>query len=303
MVINLSLIALSISAVVSVLVLLTALKRVAGTTLVGPVLWAIISVASIVVSEIMITISMPSWSAQIRYMAATSALYPAIAVLGAKRPQDRGWTFIIGSLWIVLVLPAAQAVVFGYGSELDLHWAWRYFLLLLVVAGWSNYVLTRFWFASTLLALAQSVLLGSCLPGIGIDLGGNSVPVALTIVAATCLIIWFQIRVPISPGINAVWRDFRDAFGAVWGLRIMERINSLAAQENWKQSLMWSGFELRKPADVPENSGDPPVVSPLNASTEQIQIKQCLRTLLRRFVHTEWIDSRLNEQAFEAESE
>jgi hypothetical protein len=235
-------------------------------------------------------------------VAATSALCPGVAVLGAKRPQDKAWTFIVASLWLVLVLPALQAIVFAYGSELELHWAWRYFLLLVLIAGWSNYVLTRFWLAACLIAAAQTVLLGHHLPGIGVDFGGGSVPIALLILATASVLVWLQTRRQSINGLDRVWRDFRDAFGVVWGLRIMERVNSLATQQKWTRSLQWSGFVTAP--EIPESTTagkERPAKGPAESLTEESltedkQIEQCLRTLLRRFVHPEWINRRLNRK-------
>jgi hypothetical protein len=245
------------------------------------------------------------WIAQIKYIVATSTLCPAMAVLGAKRPQDKGWTFIVASLWLVLILPALQTMVFGYGSELELHWAWRSFLLFLMIAGWSNYVLTRFWFAACLLAAAQSVLLGKHLPGIGIALGDRSVPIAMILLGATSLIVLLQTnrqsaKKSSANGVDRVWRDFRDAFGAVWGLRIMERVNALSAQQGWSRTLQWSGFEPTaelknthnaESADADHGNSDKPPSEQL----ERDQIEQCLHTLLRRFVYPDWIDRRLRD--------
>src|SRR5688572_13251151 len=45
------------------------------------------------------------WLAHVRYLAAVATLCPSVAVLGAKRPQDRGWQFIVASLWLVAALP------------------------------------------------------------------------------------------------------------------------------------------------------------------------------------------------------
>jgi hypothetical protein len=220
-----------------------------------------------------------------------------MAVLGAKRPQDKGWTFIVASLWLVLILPAIQTIVFGYGSELELHWAWRYFLLFLVIAGWSNYVLTRFWFASCVLAAAQSIVLGQHMPGIGVDLGNRSVPIALTLLAATGASVLLQTRNLSANGIDHVWLDFRNAFGAVWGLRVMERVNALAAQQEWSRTLQWSGFEIRKEGASPSNARNELDAADIaKSATEEEQIEQCLRTLLRRFVNAEWMDRRLSSQ-------
>ncbi len=80
-------------------------------------------------------------------------------------------------------------------------------------------------------------------------------------------------------GLDRVWLDFRDAFGAVWGLRVMERMNASAAMLGWPVTLSWQGFLANEPG-----AG--------NVETPQI-VEDSLRTLLRRFVSPAWIDERL----------
>jgi hypothetical protein len=41
-----------------------------------------------------------------------------------------------------------------------------------------------------------------------------------------------------------VWFDFRDAFGTLWGLRVVERFNDTARRSNWPVRLGWRGFEF-----------------------------------------------------------
>jgi hypothetical protein len=76
-----------------------------------------------------------------------------------------------------------------------------------------------------------------------------------------------------------VWRDFRDSFGTVWGLRVMERMNASAKMYDWPVALEWSGFTNR---DSSQGDVHPPAA-----------VEDSLRTLLRRFVSPGWIDKRL----------
>ncbi len=41
---------------------------------------------------------------------------------------------------------------------------------------------------------------------------------------------------------DRVWTDFRDLFGTVWSLRVMERVNETARLQQWNWELTWSGF-------------------------------------------------------------
>jgi hypothetical protein len=79
-----------------------------------------------------------------------------------------------------------------------------------------------------------------------------------------------------------VWRDFRDWYGTVWAVRVMERINASAAMNNWPIRLGWDGFFW----------GDSTAVQ-ASEPQQQAAIEQSLRNLLRRFLTSEWIEARL----------
>src|SRR5262245_21972391 len=69
------------------------------TTLVGAWVWALGSIVAVATAEIS-TASEP-----LKFAAAALTLCPAVAVLGAKRPQDRAWHWIVLSLWVVVCVP------------------------------------------------------------------------------------------------------------------------------------------------------------------------------------------------------
>ena len=85
---------------------------------------------------------------------------------------------------------------------------------------------------------------------------------------------------PVNLPIDRVWRDFRDAYGLVWGLRIAERVNASAAMYGWDVALAWPGF-------IDRQSGRPAAAVPEEAV-------ETVRGLLRRFVSPEWIEARLS---------
>lgn len=254
-------------------------SRFVGTTLVAPFRWTALSVLAVGVVELLTgwsswnTSSISAW----QYAAATSTFCPLVAVLGAKRPQNIGWQFIVASLWGVLVLPVAEMLVLWRGGDLDEGPARRWFVLILLGVGLSNYMLTRFGFAALLATVGQALLL---LPRLPFSLPvpswhftGGSICLAIAIAVA-----WLQTRVPPrGGGWDLVWRDFRNAFGIVWGLRVMERLNTTAKVAAWQSELTWYGF-----TDVDQK-----------AELELRERDRAVRTLLRRFVSNEWIDRRL----------
>ena len=256
-----------------------------------PALWGIFSIGTITACELYVAKNEIDWVDLLRYVAATTTLCPAVAILGAKRPQDSGWKFIVASLWLVLILPAIQTALFG-STELELHWAWRYFLLVLLIACWSNYVLTKFWFAASMFLASQVVLFGSSVPGVPFAVNDQSVAIAITVGASAGIVVLWQSRKPAPNGIERVWRDFRDSFGTVWGLRIMELFNTAGSSQKWSQSLSWSGLvrsgqatSMREDAESADEDA--------TLANEAEQMEQTLRVLLRRFVDSEWIDKRL----------
>lgn len=244
-----------------------------GTTLAAPCIWVAISAASLALlacaemrGEESLRMSV-AW-----FVAAASTLTPVIAVLGAKRPQDRGWQWIVLSLWVIVSWPALQALANPAGPRVEFFTPWKLFLLGLVAMGPLNYLATRHWFASLLVAGGQLVLLGEYL---GFSQHANwQLPVAVgCFLLAVILVV---MRKPANaeatelPEQSARWLKFRDAFGAFWGLRILQRVNETAGLRNWPMRLAWSGFEKINEEEVTEG--------------QKAEIEQALDTLLRRFL-------------------
>jgi hypothetical protein len=81
---------------------------------------------------------------------------------------------------------------------------------------------------------------------------------------------------------SCAWRDFRDWFGTVWSVRVMERMNATAAAHDWPVALGWDGFVWR--GDATE--------APL-AQQQRSSAEASLGALLLRFISREWIEERL----------
>ena len=102
----------------------------------------------------------------VRFAAAAATFCPVVALLGAKRPQDRAWQLIVLSFWVILALPAAQAWL-QPGQVLIVHPIWSWFLVVLIVVGASNYLPTRNAIAALLAAAGQAILVWRELPWVG----------------------------------------------------------------------------------------------------------------------------------------
>ncbi len=304
---------LAVAAVAIGLVTLVGLFRsrrsLAGTTLLSSWRWSVWAVGTLTVCELTAAAAgspggrPPTWLAPLRFVALTSTFCPMMALWGARRPQNREWKYIVGCLWLVLALPAAWGFLWQAG-RFRLEGIWAFFLLGLIGLGACNHLLTRYWPSSLAYAAAQLVLVAPYLPGPGGSLpsgqGAGTGLLALMgqlgLAAALALAHGVAARhrrpPPHDPNpLNRLWFAFRDTFGAVWALRVAQRTNAAATMYNWKIELRWDGFYITHPPAGPSplENGDLP------AETARA-VERHLRSLLRRFVSTDWINEQLAQR-------
>jgi hypothetical protein len=229
------------------------------------------------------------WEA-LHYLVRMLTVCPVISLLGAKRPQDGPWNFVVFALWATLAIPAAvNYVQRGGGFEVQLAWSLVIGVLVLltfvnlfpahppeslvVLAGHilllNPYLFPPAWQSDPAFAHFGSILLLS-----GAWLGGSTLrdPVAL----ATA-------RTPL----DRLWVDFRNTFGSFWALRVQERLNEAAQRYQWPLELTWSGWLPRQ--EKTESQTNPESLSP----EVERQILAVFRGLLRRFVNHAWMNERL----------
>lgn len=235
-------------------------RRLRGTTLAAPAVWAVTSAVVLALVDASLawrngrslTVSL------CLYAAAVGTFCPLMAVLGAKRPQDHGWQWVVASLWLVLLVPAGQSLIASTGQRLELFAVWKILLVALIALGLLNYLPTRFAAAATLFAMGQTLLLGPFLwhgghaatwrlMALAIFLGSAGVICALSLRGCSEAGLGNDAS-PALPRLNQRWRMFRDGWGAFWGLRIMQRVNQTAELSQWPVRLhWWTGFE---PAEI-----------------------------------------------------
>lgn len=256
--------------------------RLRGTTLSAPAIWA--GVAALALAAVHVGLSWHGdWehsagASLARYAAAVGTFCPLMAVLGAKRPQDRGWQWVVLSLWIVLLVPAGQAWLARAGGEFRLPLPWRCLLGALLILGPLNYLPTRWAVSAMLAAAAQFRLVDFWMRG-SVNLGGDFGALLLLLIAALLPTLATRpLRRAASEApldaLSARWRHFRDGWGAFWGLRILNRVNEAAQQSGWPVRLTWSGFAAVDPARAAISAVDDRVLA---------HITQTMDSLLRRF--------------------
>jgi hypothetical protein len=254
-----------------------------GSTLRAPWHWMLAAVIALAACESAAFFDRQAgWIEHVRYLAAVATLCPTVAVLGAKRPQDRAWQFIVASLWIVAALPSVSQWLLRPDAALDLHGAWRWFLLILIAIGLFNSLPTRYWPTSLLAAVCQVCLLAPHLPLADSWSIANPIylwPPGATLWCAAIALWGFDLPRRRSAGqpLDQLWLDFRDLVGALWALRVAERINAASAQYGCSARLGWHGWTT---------DGERPPA-----------LERSLRMLLRRFVSPHWIDERLRPSA------
>ncbi|HUY89306.1 MAG TPA: hypothetical protein VMV10_11275 [Pirellulales bacterium] len=275
------------------IVLARAAKKLQGGTLFSPWAWSCFSLAALTAAEAAVAISgAPATSifvAHVRYLAATTTVAPLIALLGAKRPQDRAWQWIVASLLALLALPSLKAWAFDGGPPSP-HAAWRWLLTAILTAELLNFAPTRFGLAAGLLVLGQFIELAAYLPGFFRPLAGWDPIWGLALPVAALLVAWLAAwrKKPAAEPVDRLWLDFRDAFGALWALRVAERFNASAAQYGWHVWLAWGGLRLSRDDRLPDHA----IVGPLAPEVRQ-GMHQALKSLLWRFVSADWIAERL----------
>jgi hypothetical protein len=260
-----------------------------GTTAVPAAIWATVAALGLAAEGAATAagwLSEPASQASFRLVVASLAVCPVMSILGAKRPQHGVWQFIVATLAGVLALPAITATLVRPGSLPDLHILERFFLPLLVIVGWLNFVATRRSLAVTSVSIGQVALMWAFLP-----LVGSSEPLAPEYEAGAASLVaigaWLAVVQAVlwpvgakgyrglAATIDPPFLALRETLGAAWTLRIAERFNAVAEERGWPSRLRFGGLVVDAPGQADPSEAD---------------ANRCLRSLLRRFVSTAWLE-------------
>lgn len=260
---------------------------VAGTTAVTAIPWCwgaiLLWIASTVVNWLV-----PETSAglvdQFWYWTGVTSLCPPIAVLGARRPTDRVWPwFVLAPLVVVLGWPAMTLWTTGpVWIRLQVESPVAVGFVLVTVMGLGNYAGTRL---SLSVMLAGFAILAILLPFATFApeaaWHGRLRETGVALMVLSLLLAYRAMRGTMhfdSPFDRVLW-EFREMFGLVWSVRILERLQEQARRDQLK--LEWT------PHGVTWQDQ-----SPVERERAERQIAHTLRWLLRRFVSSAWLDAR-----------
>ncbi|HTU23785.1 MAG TPA: hypothetical protein VMF30_00220 [Pirellulales bacterium] len=268
------------------LLLLRARRAVLDTTLLAAWWWTLAAWLAVITAGLVGMVpgysqADTSWHQSLQMAAAMTTLCPAMAMLGAKRPQYAAWQWIVLSLWVVLSLPAAEWLLFA--GPPAVHTARRWFLLVLLLPGIVNYLPTRHAGSAVLFGIGQAILLAPYLPAGSLPASDHSLLAATLFVAALAAALRPRRRPAARDPLDQLWRDFCNFYGLIWSLRVAERFNAAAVAAGWPVRLSWRGF--RSP------TGD---LLPGLSTAERAAMANNLTSWLSRFVSSEWIAKRLS---------
>ncbi len=271
---------------------LRAWKGAEGTALRGALAWAGLAIALGLLAQAQAILGLPEsgrpWTGRITYLMVLTILASLTSVLGARNPGGKAWAILMLLLVVVFLIPWLEAGgrlrrAQGLG-QVQLESPWTLFYGLLVLAGVTNFLPTRYGLAALALGAGLVLeLLGLTHPG-WTTTAHAAVwsAVAWSLALAWWLAEWSQRRP--SAGANALdrlWLLFRDHWGVVWALRTQERFNRSAELSRWPLRLTWFGL-----AAASQESEGPPGES-------VAQAEATLRGLIRRFVTPRRLDALL----------
>lgn len=279
--------------------------RLRETTLVAPAAWAVASLGLLTYSCVFAGLTQfthdnaayaaeLSTASYLRYAAAAFVIVSTLAQLGAKSPQNGAWQFIVVTLVVVLLLPVVQGWAYGDESPI-VHLLFRWLLLAHVFLGVGNYLFTRFATSAILLGAGELALIAEYLPFYAQPASRDRELIGLGCLVAAVGFAWAVVlfRSRTDRSLERLWGDFRDAYGAVWTLRIAERLNVSARQHRWPVEFSWDGIAV-----TGEGRHGLPTTDLVGLEPElQHRIERELRSYFRRFVSHDWIARRLPSAA------
>ena len=268
--------------------LVHAWKESGGTALRASVTWAAIAIGLGVITECLALFE-PVQSGRpvtghVAYLCCLAALAALISVLNARVPGGGAWAILMALLVVVFLIPWLEGPGFGRVgnglARLQLGNPWTIFFGVLVFAGVTNYLPTRHGTAAACVAVGFVLEYLALTRWIKTPRGLATVWAAVpwTLAAAAAMVPGKEpSRESPTREFDLLWLWFRDHWGAVWGLRVLERFNRTATSLDWPMKLHWEGLQDTSGQVVRGGFDGPPREDALAVLT----------SLLRRFATSE----------------
>lgn len=270
-------------------------RSLAGTALRPATVWAMLAILCALIA-IVIDDTAPGRPRQglFSHLAFLAVLASLVSVLGARKPGEGAWAILCGLFLAIGLLPMLEGI--GLSRRFDVldrlrsESPWTWFFVLVIIAGIGNYLLTRFGPAAMILGLGLGWHLRLVwTPDGRAEWRGESwfvLPWSMAVSIALSAILARRARHFESPVVfHQMWIPFRDAWGAAWALRVLERVNQTAARNGWPERLTWFGLIDGEPSQAPDEAGD----SKLAEAARDMRALASLNVFLRRFGDAEVI--------------
>lgn len=299
--------ALAIALVFALRNLGLAWRVLAGTALRPATVWAMLAVLFALFAVVSSDSAAPGRPRQglFAHLAFLATLASLVSVLGARKPGESAWAILCGLFLAIGLLPMLEGI--GLAKRFDVldrlrsESPWTYFFVLVIIAGAGNYLPTRFGLPALILGTGLGYHLRLLWTPEGrAEWRGEYwyiLPWALAVSIALGAVMARRHREFEHPvAFHKFWIPFRDAWGAAWALRVLERVNQTAARNGWPERLTW--FGLVDSADSnssdgesldqrdPNLAGETTAPSPGTATAafpNAIPLKSTLIVFLRRF--------------------
>jgi hypothetical protein len=275
--------------------LLDAWHAARGTALRAALVWAALALAASVIAQA-VALTEPlaggrPLAERFTYLCVLALLAALGSVLNARAPGGKVWAGLMVVLVVVFLIPwledqtrLRRAIAV---SQLHLDAPWSIFYGLLVVVGVTNYLPTRFGLAAAGLGVVF-ILEYLALAPLGWSASRRAV-IWSWIGWMLALSLWIARssarRTPEAhSSCERLWFWFRDNWGVVWALRVLERFNRAAELSRWPVRLTWFGL-------VPLAAPEPTQPAPSPAETEA-----AFRNLMVRFVQSWRLDEVTEEK-------
>jgi hypothetical protein len=182
------------------------------------------------------------------YLALCLSSCAGIAVLGARRPGEGAWNFVVVGLLGVLLLPLAQS--FGV---LNLSTAWLSFLIITLSVIGINYCLTSFGPAAFLFLMGCGCTLWNRFTWMDRERPADillwEIGLSLIVISPWLAFLTMRLRSKTQAEFDRLWLDFRDRYGMFLALRIQDQFNRSAKNADWPVHLDWKGLSKHNDYD------------------------------------------------------